>query len=122
MTTTRDELARSANYIVDDLGFSATLRRATEQTYDIATATNSSTPQNYPVKIALTRFSQDDVDGTNIITGDRKIYIRSGGAVNPDEGDTIDAGVLGKIRIQRVWDVFVNSDGTAQIFVCQGRG
>jgi hypothetical protein len=122
MTSTRDELARTANYIVDDLGFSATLRRATGQTYDVATATNSSTPQTYPVKIALTRFSQDDVDGTNIIVGDRKIYIRSGGAVSPDEGDTIDAGVLGKIRIQRVWDVFVNSDGTAQIFVCQGRG
>lgn len=122
MPTTRSELARAARQIMNRLGFGATLEKPGTQVYDVASATNTISPQTYSVQVAVSEYSASDVDGQNILRGDKKVYISPASGVVPEEGDSVSGLPHGRVRIERVWSVLPNADGTSQIYVCQTRG
>lgn len=81
-------------FLVDRHGRELTLRRNTQGTYSPTTGVSTETFTDYPVVAYFYDYQLSEIDGTNVVYGDRKLlmslYNRSGAAIpEPQEGDSI---------------------------------
>ena len=87
---------RSANlkFLVDRHGRELTLRKNTQAVYSTSTGTSTETFKDYKVIAYFYDFNLEEVDGTNVVFGDRKclvsLYDKYGTLIpEPLEGDSI---------------------------------
>jgi len=120
MMNLRDELRTSADDVVSEFGFSATLTRQTGDTYDPNTGTVSTTESTFSVTAVFAGYVKEDEVGDGVERGDRKIYVSALDSTAPLEGDKISGGGE-DAKIVRVWDVLRSDSGTS-LYVCAARG
>jgi hypothetical protein len=88
-----DEMSAVADEILEEFGAPATLTRVTPGGYDPATGgTTPDVTTTWTGTGAKFDYEQKDVDGTNIRTGDQRVYLSTVGIVNPQTGDTLTIG------------------------------
>lgn len=117
------DYARLAGRAVDLLtkfGQPVTVTRVQEGEYDPGTGTGSDTSTAYVgIGVAL-EYRQDEIDGTLIRQGDRRVYIAPDLGVVPRTGDTVtlaDGSVLDVVASRPL-----NPAGTVLLHDVQGRG
>ena len=88
-----DEMAALADELLVEFGAPATLTRVTPGAYDPATGTTTpDVTTTWTGTGAKFDYEQRAIDGTNIRTGDQRVYLSNVGIVNPQTGDTLTIG------------------------------
>lgn len=82
-------LAATAVRLLTKYGKPIRLTRKGSPVYNPATSTTTSTPESHTVIGAKFDYSQDDIDGTTIRSGDQRAYIAPNAPVTPKTGDTL---------------------------------
>lgn len=114
------DLAADALELLREFGQSVTLARTTPGTYDAATsAPSAGSSVTYTGTGAVFDYSQRDVDGTNIRTGDRRVLLATSGMVMPRTGDTI---TIGSTALTVVIGREINPAGVPVLYEAQVRG
>lgn len=111
------EMQAVADELITEFGQSGTITRVTPP--DPVEGGDGSAV-DYPATLVPMTYDQKFVDGTNITTADRQIYISSVGlSIEPVPGDIVSAG--GKTYLIIAGDPN-NYDGvTSVVFIVQGR-
>lgn len=116
--------ATDLRYLVNEHGQSVTLRTYTRGGYNLDTGTVSETlDQSYNVKCYFADYILSEIDGTDIVTGDRKAIINTvdtlGNAMpEPEEGNEIQ-GQGDNVRVVSVKKIY--SAGSPMAYICQVR-
>lgn len=85
--------AATVDRLLKRFGASATLQRVVHGTYDPDTGTTTAdTTSTWTGVGAKFDYEQKEIDGTNIRTGDQRVYLSVVGIVNPQSGDTLAIG------------------------------
>lgn len=114
----RSELRKTSSHIITDLGYSLTLSRVTGQSYDSATGTNTETTTSFSVTGLVTHYTKSEIDGVTILSDDRKVTIKAGGAV-PQVNDRV-LGIAGVMRVVDVMSLAPDESGD-MFYVCRVR-
>lgn len=75
MSAFYDEMAAVSNELLTEFGQAVTLRRVTTGAYDPATGSATQTTADYAGTGAVFDYSQRDIDGSLIKTGDQKLLM-----------------------------------------------
>lgn len=115
--------ARTVRKLLDDLGQQATLKTYTEGTYNPSTGTLTRSNTTYTVKVYPASYKLEDIDGTNVVLGDKKIYLSARDTSfstipTPEVGDEI-VGLGDAAKIVRVQEIY--SQGELMCYICQTR-
>jgi len=90
--------------------------------YDPTTGSNTQTTTNVPFIGYMATYDLGDIDGTNIIRGDRKVILGSrdsnGSAISPEVDDEI-TGTGDRVGIVSVGKIM--SSGVVICYICQVR-
>lgn len=101
MTTFYEDMAATAVELLAEFGAAVTLNRITPGAYDPATGTTVNVSTPYAGTGAKFDYEQKEIDGTNIRTGDQRVYMAPDLAVTPQTGDTLTIGA-------QVWQVIAS--------------
>lgn len=94
MTAQTDILA-----LLADLGESLTLISVTTGVYDPATSSVTETTTNHSITAAVVNYNANQIDGTLIQAGDRKVIVAASGlAVTPKQNDKV-TGLGDTVRV-----------------------
>lgn len=114
------DIAADALELLREFGQAVTLARNMPGTYDAATsAPASGSMLTYTGTGAVFDYSQRDVDGTKIRTGDRRVLLATSGMVMPRTGDTI---TIGSTALTVVTGREINPAGVPVLYEAQVRG
>lgn len=93
MTAFYDEMAEVADEMLAEFGQGCTLSSVTIGDYDPATGGASTTATSQTVTGAIFDYPQRFIDGTLILTGDKRVLVSPIGVTGaPKPGDTLTAG------------------------------
>lgn len=90
--------------MIDKHGTSVTFKSFTQGTYNVSTGVVSGTEVTYTVKAYFYDYKLEEIDGSNVIYGDRRVLMSlvdtSGTAIaSPQAGDTI-SGLGGTVKVK----------------------
>lgn len=109
--------------LVNEHGVSVTLRSRTTGLYDPATGVVSQTNSDATVKAYFGNYMLNEVNGSTIIDGDRKVVVNtldtSGTAITEPEVDDLIIGEGDTVSIVSVQKI--KSGSTVVCYVCQAR-
>ena len=115
-------LSADIQYLVEDFGQAATLLKVTNASYNPANSSRDiSSATSYPVKCYFSEYSLQEIDGTSIVFGDRKVLMATRDDCGilipePDQDDRI-TGVGSEVRVKRVQKIF--SGPSLICYICQ---
>jgi hypothetical protein len=87
-----DDIAATAVELLAEFGAPVTLTSVATGSYDPATGQGATTPTNYPATGVKLDYEQREIDGTNIRSGDQRVYLAPDLAVTPKTGDRLTVG------------------------------
>ena len=101
-----------------DAPVSVSIRRVTSGTYNPATGTTTSTTTDYPADAIITEYKQNEIDGTKVLSTDRKALVRQAQVENAGTLLTSD-----KFVVDGVSETIVNvgQDAVGVLWVLQVR-
>lgn len=109
-------LAQTAKRLIDTKGRSVTVRSTAGQTFDPINDTMTGGVTNTPVKAVFTEFKREEIDGTLIMRGDKKVLLA--GSVEPKGNDVI---IDGSTKYRIVDILTVQPADTVVIYKVQAR-
>jgi hypothetical protein len=83
------DMAATAVELLEEFGQAVIVTRVEEGEYDPSDGTGTSTSTPYPGMGVALDYRQDQIDGTLIRQGDRRIYIAPDLGMVPKTGDTV---------------------------------
>ena len=116
-------LNKDINFLVNEFGQAATLRKVTSGSYDPDTGTAGSTTVDYSVKTYMAQYTLLELTVDTIVRGDRKALLSafdtSGVSLpSPDEGDLL-VGVGDTVRVISTQTIY--SGDNVVCYICQVR-
>lgn len=117
-------MSQNVLFLLQRYGQEVTLRKISYSAYDPSTGTvTPSTDSDTTVKSYIADYNLTDVDGDNVVMGDRKAYIpttdTSGNSTPKPDTDDLILGVGDKVKIVRVQELY-NADNLV-CYICQVR-
>ncbi len=82
-----DDMAEVAAEIIEEYGAPTTLKRTVTGAYDPSTGTNSNSIVSQDIIAAVFDFDQKMINGTEIRTGDKRVYASAVGVNPPLQAD-----------------------------------
>lgn len=109
-------LADDVALLLEDFGSDLTLERPGAPTYDPAAGTlTNATDATLTIRGVLINYTDDDVDGTVVLQGDRRLLVSATGSDDaPERGDIVGGAKIVDVRT-------IAPNGTAIAWACQVR-
>lgn len=104
--------------LVVDMGQTVTLRRVSQGAYNTATSTFTVTNTDVSVTALFLSYKDRQMDGSQILKGDRKIIIYASGVTVPQADDLV---ILGTDQYRLIDVSVINEAGDNLVYICQGR-
>lgn len=117
-------MSQNVLFLLQRYGTQVTLRKPAYGSYDPSTGSvGSTTNTDYTVQAYFADYSLNEVDGVNVVMGDRKVYfpkVDTSGATlpKPDTEDFV-IGLGDQVKIVRVQELY-NADNLV-CYICQTR-
>lgn len=138
--------AADFTFLVNQFGQNVTLRTVTSEGYNPSTASTTLSPVDYTVKVYFYDFRVTDIDGVNVVRGDRRVVIpvtdtsgnsipepqtndllvgsafittQNDGLLTQEDDSNLEASSDDKVSIVRVESVY--SGSSPVLYLCQTR-
>lgn len=111
-------LRSSANRLLSKYGRSVTLTHIVSGAYDPATSASTPTPTAATVVAVESDYTAREIDGVNVLRGDKKLVFPGTVATPPSVGDTCTVGTI-VYRVMAVQEI--SPGGLVLLYECQGR-
>jgi len=113
-----DDMQVMGNELITEFGQTVTISRITVGTYNPDTGAATTTPATQTGKGIVEEYSAREIDGTNILRGDKRLMLSAVGISRPQINDTVSLSSIVHV-IKEVAEI--NPAGTPVVYICNIR-